>query len=196
MRDEETGSYWQQVSGKAISGPLKGATLELVSTDEIAFSLWKREAPRGMVLQISGEDSKHYEKDWEEKLKKHPTVLSFKDFDIAPRELIVGMSINGSDRAYSVQKVIDEKVVHDKVGGVNVIVVAGPDNKSIRGFRSENIEYFRKEGDPWLLMDSANNQSWDFRGCSGERCLQQVPLLKDFWFDWRQYHPQTTVYNK
>lgn len=72
MRDEQTGSYWQQVSGKAISGPLKGATLELVSTDEIAFSLWKREAAQGTVLQMSGEDSKHYEKDWEEKLKKLP----------------------------------------------------------------------------------------------------------------------------
>jgi hypothetical protein len=196
MRDEQTGSYWQQVSGKAISGPLKGAALELVSTDEIAFSLWKREAAQGTVLHMSGEDTKNYEKDWEEKLKKHPTVLSFKDSALSPRELVAGISINGSDRAFSVQKVIDEKVVHDKVGGVNVIVVVGPDNKSIRSFRSEDFEFFRKEGEPWLLMDSVNNQAWDFRGCSGERCLEQVPLLKDFWFDWRQYHPQTTVYNR
>ena len=28
MRDDETGTWWQQVSGKALSGPLKGQVLE------------------------------------------------------------------------------------------------------------------------------------------------------------------------
>jgi len=30
MRDEETGSWWQQVTGEAIFGPLKGRRLKLV----------------------------------------------------------------------------------------------------------------------------------------------------------------------
>ena len=28
MRDEETGSFWQQVSGRCIAGPMLGAQLE------------------------------------------------------------------------------------------------------------------------------------------------------------------------
>jgi hypothetical protein len=196
MRDEQTGSYWQQVSGKAISGPMIGATLELASTDELAFGLWKAESPGGTVLQISGKDSAHYEKDWEEKLKKYPTVLSFSESKIPGRELIVGLSLNGSDRAYPVQRVIEQKVIHDRLSGVNVIIVAGPDNKSVRAFRANDLEFFRKEGDVWSLVDSVNAKTWDFRGCSDQECLEPMPLLKDFWFDWRQYHPKTTVYKR
>ena len=28
MRDKETGTWWQQITGKAIYGPLKGASLD------------------------------------------------------------------------------------------------------------------------------------------------------------------------
>ena len=34
MRDRETGSWWQQVTGRAIAGELAGSTLELMPNDE------------------------------------------------------------------------------------------------------------------------------------------------------------------
>src|SRR5258708_13567694 len=51
MRDEETGTYWQQISGAAISGPLKGRQLTLVLSDELTLATWKSEEPEGTVLQ-------------------------------------------------------------------------------------------------------------------------------------------------
>ena len=51
MRDEETGSYWQQISGKAISGPYRGRELELVHSDELTFGLWRTENPNGTTLR-------------------------------------------------------------------------------------------------------------------------------------------------
>ena len=47
MRDEETGSWWQQVTGEAISGPLKGRRLEPVPQDELSFAVWKGEHGEG-----------------------------------------------------------------------------------------------------------------------------------------------------
>ena len=41
MRDEETGSWWQQVTGEAIYGPLKGQKLQPFFHDELTFALWK-----------------------------------------------------------------------------------------------------------------------------------------------------------
>jgi len=41
MRDEETGTYWQQISGAAISGPLQGRQLALVHSDELTLATWK-----------------------------------------------------------------------------------------------------------------------------------------------------------
>ena len=45
MTDEETGSWWQQISGVAVAGPLKGRRLTRVFHDEVAFRLWLREHP-------------------------------------------------------------------------------------------------------------------------------------------------------
>ena len=50
-------------------------------------------------------------------------------------------------------------------------------------------------------MDSATGSEWNFQGCaiSGKakgQCLEPVPMLKDYWFDWRNYNPKTTVYGK
>jgi hypothetical protein len=41
MRDEETGTYWQQISGAAVSGPLRGSQLPLIHSDELTLGLWK-----------------------------------------------------------------------------------------------------------------------------------------------------------
>ena len=50
---------------------------------------------------------------------------------------------------------------------------------------------------PWILLDTATASEWNFQGCaiSGPslgKCLDRVPALKDYWFDWRNYHPETT----
>lgn len=51
MQDRETGSWWQQVSGEAILGPLKGQHLDLLPYDQLTFSTWRAESPRGRVLR-------------------------------------------------------------------------------------------------------------------------------------------------
>jgi hypothetical protein len=53
---------------------------------------------------------------------------------------------------------------------------------------------------PWILLDTATASEWNFQGCaiSGPslgKCLDRVPALKDYWFDWRNYHHDTTIYN-
>ncbi len=66
MRDEETGSYWQQISGQAISGPLQGRQLTLVLSDELTFATWKAEEPHGTVLKNVAKYASEYEaKDWD-----------------------------------------------------------------------------------------------------------------------------------
>jgi hypothetical protein len=50
------------------------------------------------------------------------------------------------------------------------------------------------------LIDSREN-AWNFEGCTitgpaTQRSLKKINFLKDFWFDWKNYHPQTTVYGR
>jgi hypothetical protein len=204
MRDEETGSWWQQVTGKAIFGPLKGQSLELVSSDELSFGLWKQESPAGQVLAPVTAYEKKYEDNWEPEVQKLPTVIDFPGSGLQSRDVVVGIEVGGSSRAYPLTALSMPTPVQDRVGGIPILIAMGPDGKSVRAFVSRvdgsDVELFRKSGgDAWVLVDSASGSEWNFQGCASAgpakgKCLQRLPALKDYWFDWRNYHPSTSVY--
>jgi hypothetical protein len=206
MRDRETGSWWQQVTGRAIAGELVGSTLELMPNDELTFALWKSEAPHGLVLApVAGRD-KDYDKDWEKEVAKYPVPISFPGEGLKDRDVILGVAMNGQTRAFPLAKVRDASVIEDRVAGVPVALVVGPDGESVRVFRSQwngtDIDLYRDtqsdgKNPAWRLLDSQGN-TWDFAGCAisgpaAGQCLQKINFLKDYWFDWKNYNPQTTV---
>jgi len=236
MRDDQTGSYWQQITGAAVSGPLAGRRLELVSSDELTFGLWSAEEPGGTVLEnVTKYASGYAKKDWEVKMQKEPTVLSFADpaRNLEPRTLMLGIRAFGASRAYPDDEVLKEKLVLDHVGSEPLLLVVGPDGQSVRAFldRIPGLDagsgavggttgdaapaFYRTLDDSqshpadaaWLkqaaaapiMMDEATASAWNFQGCavSGKStgaCLEPVYVIKDYWFDWRNYNPTTTVY--
>ena len=102
MRDEETGSYWQQVTGSAIAGPLKGAQLSLVPQDELSFALWKKEQPNGTVLAPLPRYAAEYEKaTWEKEVAKLPTVIHATKGSLADRDTIIGVVSGASGTSVS-----------------------------------------------------------------------------------------------
>jgi hypothetical protein len=210
MRDDQTGTYWQQISGRAISGPLAGTQLEPVHSDELTFAIWHREAPNGTVLKPVGQYAGEYEpSDWDVHMARVKTVLAFPETGIPSRELMLGVDAFGAARAYPVKRILSEKLIEDRVGAEPVLVVVGPDDASIRVFRARLStsdaapDYYRKTSaaQSGLFLDSATGSEWAFNGCavSGKlagKCLEPVNALKDYWFDWRNYHPQTTVFRR
>ena len=206
MRDKETGTWWQQITGKAIFGPLKGAVLELAPSDELSFSLWKSESPGGQVLAPVPKYKKEYDSKWEAEVEKLPVVISFPGTELKSRDVVVGLELSGESKAYPVDTILKQSPVQDRLGGQPVLVLAGPDGKSVRAFVSrlndEEVEFFRKSGtSEFLLVDAINGSEWNFKGCavSGPslgKCLNALPAIKDYWFDWRNYHPDTLIYHR
>jgi len=204
MRDEETGTYWQQISGLAVSGPLAGQRLEIISADELTFKLWRTEQPQGSVLNDDEKFVRQYaKKDWDVEMKKMPTVLSYAGNGREARDLMLGIAAFGASRAFPYDVVLKEKLIQDHVGTEPVLLVVGPDGQSVRAFRrrlagaTEAPEfYLLTDTGAGLFMDSIGGAKWNFQGCteSGE-CLERVDVIKDYWFDWRHYHPDTTVFS-
>jgi hypothetical protein len=100
-----------------------------------------------------------------------------------------------------VKKVIAAKLVIDHVGADPLIVVVGSDNETVRAFRnlSPARDFYRLEGNNALFTDAQTGSQWNFQGCavSGAekgRCLEGVRMIKDYWFDWKNYHPNTTIF--
>lgn len=206
MRDEETGSWWQQISGEAIQGKLKGQKLENVPMDELSYGIWKRENPKGRVLRpdekIVAKDE--YETaDWETQVGKMPVRIATKlDEALEPRALIVGVEINGKAKAYPFSALEKQNPILDLVGGRDIVIFLGEDKKSVRAFEREldgrTLEFFVKP-DSKEIVDAQTASVWDFSGkaISGELAgkeLKKVTILKDYWFDWKTYHPETQLY--
>ena len=260
MRDKETGSWWQQITGKAIHGPLKGATLELVPSDELTFGEWKSEVTGGKVLAPVPKYVKEYDSNWEPEVAKLPVVINFPGTELKSRDVVVGLELDGASRAYPWETLLKQSPVMDHVHGTPVLVVVGPDKKSFRVFKAsidnQAAEFFLKgeeqspstaaassstapggsaapgsasrtsgsagvppavagasrprPADPaqasspansWSLLDTTTASEWNFQGCavsgpSQGKCLDRFPALKDYWFDWRNYHPDTTIYKR
>lgn len=206
MRDEETGSWWQQISGKAIQGPLKGKQLEWVDFDETSFALWKQEHPRGQVLLADGKYEKKYAKsDWELRMLSNPTVTALDPKDpLKPRTLVVGVRIDGVAKAYPMQRLLLENPIVDALASKPILVAAGPDGRSVRAFE-RTLEgttldlYLDPDSQPFRLVDTQTGSQWDFSGKAVQgslagKQLRRLQTLKDYWFDWKLYNPQTLVY--
>ena len=207
MRDETTGSWWQQVSGAAIQGALKGKQLKQVFVDEISFAVWKREHPNGRVLRPDEKYRAQYAPaDWENDIGKMRVVTPADPQDkLAPRELVIGLTVNGKSKAYPQADLVKQQLTLDELGGVPLFLVVGEDGQSVRAFErnvdGRALEFFVKaNATPWQMVDAETGSVWDFSGkaVSGPlagRQLAKVALLKDYWFDWKLYHPDTAVYS-
>ena len=292
MRDKETGTWWQQITGLAVYGPMKGAALEPVSSDELTFGEWKSEVTGGKVFAPVAKYKKEYDSNWEPEVAKLPVVISFPGTELKSRDVVVGLEMDGASRAYPWDTLVKQSPVMDRVHGTPLLVAVGPDGKSFRVFVSriddKDAEFFLKgESEaasgsekpedaaaqkanapatqatsnqatsnqatsnqaassqaasdaspqkdaqaasatgtmsgttspaggsagnqtaaavpstpkPWVLIDSATGSEWNFQGCavsgaSQGKCLQRVYALKDYWFDWRNYHADTTIYKR
>ena len=116
--------------------------------------------------------------------------------------------MTGSARAYPLSKLtVQSPVLLDEIAGKPIMLVLGPDGKSVRVFSREmdnnTLEFYGRVGadakGPWGLLESTTLSEWGFDGCaiSGSmqgRCLGRVNSLKDFWFDWQHYHPESDIY--
>src|SRR5438067_6006961 len=173
MKDEETGSWWQQVTGEAILGPLKGKHLKSVFVDELSFATWKHEEPQGRVL---APDEKIVAKreyappDWEEKMLRVPVATQLSDQTLDKRTVVAGVTIDGVAKAYPFSALQKQNPIADTLGTTPLILVLDEDGMSIRAFDrrvdGRAREFFLKPNSSPLRLVDDKGDEWDFSGAS------------------------------
>ena len=202
MRDEETGSFWQQVSGRCISGPLEGAQLERVHSDELYLAQLAAEAPGATVLVGQPEHADDYVADWEDEIAELPTVVDTSDTPLPPRTLVAGVEVGGQARAYLEDTLRAQPLLLDELGDTPIVLWLRGD-RSLRVFdrRLDGVALRLEPAGEGEVVDAASGSRFGFRGCATSgphagRCLAAVTVLWDYWFDWHQYHPDTSVHGR
>ena len=153
MRDEETGSWWQQVTGECVLGPLKGRRLKLADFDELTFDEWKREGGGGRVLRPDPriQAAGRYEPaDWEQQMQRVrvATTLADPNAVLPARTLVVGVEAGGASKAYPFEALRGQNPIIDTLGGTPLLVLLAEDGKSVRVFDrrldGRALEFFRR----------------------------------------------------
>jgi hypothetical protein len=205
LRDEETSSIWQQSTGEAIFGPLKGRQLDMVPSDELTFALWRKEQPQGQVLMPDVRYEAEYDpKDWEQQVARTRTVVDTTKSGIGPHQLMIGVTVGGQSKAYPIETILAAKIIQDRIEGLPVVVVVGPDGASIRAFENMRLAdgavltFAEGQGEA-AMRDAQTGSAWNFQGCAVEgpmagQCLKEIDAHKDYWFDWMNHHPGSAVF--
>jgi len=198
LRDEQTESVWQQSTGEAIFGPLRGKRMELMYSDELSYGLWRAENPGGSILKPVERFTWLYRNQgWEKFVEQFPAVMDTSETGVGARELVFGVATACASKAFLAGVVVSAGLIQDRVGEDPVLLLVGPDNLSVRAFRVPVNTTFLRNGK--TITDAETSSVWNFSGCAtqgsrtGER-LEALGVVRQYWFDWRLYHPATEVY--
>lgn len=221
MWDEQTQSWWQQITGEAIVGALTGTRLSLVSSQVVSFEAFKAAFPEGKVLSRETGHDRSYGRNPYTSYDSNPRPFLFEG-EIDPRlpatEHVLSGIVGGEAIAYPFSLLAREGVINDVVGGVAVVAfwqdgaVSALDRSDIDSSRQVGMAalYERtldgrtltfeqsKEG---ALRDVETGSTWNVFGRATDGSLKGAQLERafanpHFWFAWAAFRPETRIYGQ
>lgn len=214
MYDRATASLWDQFRGTPVVGPRvgTGVRLEVLPLALTTWREWRDLHPETAVLDI---DTGVYRPS----VYRHeadPESIYFEYraggspiFPVAVRsdrlpetEPVIGVEAGGQARAYALSRLVDEPVVNDEVGDVDVVVIATEGAAGALIYEREGITFSDAavsggvltvadgDGRRWRAEDEALVLEGD-----EDRRLKRLESRIAYWFAWFQFNPATELYD-
>lgn len=201
FEDSETQSWWRQVNGEAIVGPLKGKMLAEIPSKQMSLSAWINSHPDTWIMQEDSvfkemyDDMKNYDEGKSKGDLTRPDSLSWKD-----KSWVVGVQQGMNAKAYDWKDLLRLKIINDEVAGEPVVVMIETDSVSFHTYSrvidQDTLSFSFHEG---MLIDDKTNSVWNWNGVSVEGSLagsqlKSIQSYQEFWHSWKTFRPQTTQY--
>jgi len=203
FEDATTKSWWRQVSGVAIAGPLKGTALKEIPSEQMRLGSWIRKYPNTTILQPDPLFAKEYkglegfdEGTIESGLEKRDSgSWQFKSW-------VVGLQKDDYAKAYDWNELEKQRVINDTFQNMAVVLVLEKDNSSFHVWNrqvGDKLLQFNWDASAQTLKDTTTNSIWNMDGecvegtLKGSR-LSAIQAYQEFWHSWESFHPQTIKY--
>ncbi|MES1249980.1 MAG: DUF3179 domain-containing (seleno)protein, partial [Chitinophaga rupis] len=187
FEDAGTGSWWQQATGIAITGPLKGSRLPEIPSAQMSLGDWEALHPGSLTLQPDPHFKAKYDslKGYDEgvikgSLEKRDTgSWKFKSW-------VVGVDLNGQSRAYDWNRLVRNRVIQDTVGRTSLLLTIHPDNKTFYALTYPDSLHFQYDAVAHQLKDVNTHSIWREDGecmegpLKGQK-LAAVQAYQEFW---------------
>jgi hypothetical protein len=208
MFDHQTGSYWNQVSGEAIVGPLTGQRLSILPSQMTTWGAWKALYPETLVLAEETGYERNYRRDpfvdYGQDLNAggrffFPVSENGRDPRLDPGEIVLGLEADGEHWAYPLT-LLGDAVVQDTLGQTAVVIFSqadGPGGAAYSPHLDGRELSFVLEGG--LIQDRETGSIWNLAGqaIEGELAgaqLRALPSRSTFWFSLVANFPEIEVY--
>jgi peroxiredoxin len=125
MYDRTSNSYWEQVTGLAIIGPMTGTRLQMIPADVLTWGEWKLAHPDTEVLS---KDTGHFRRYGVDPYGEYYTSsriifpVENEDSRLHPKEVVYGIEVNGKFKAYPDSALEKGATIADSVGDATVTV--------------------------------------------------------------------------
>lgn len=146
MYDKQTESLWLQVKRRAVTGPMTGTKLSILPSTITTWSKWKKKHPDTTVLSFDTGHNRNYNRDPYENYYKERRGMFRSFFKAGPgeeeKEIVAGIEIGDSAKAYPVSAIRKGKKMTDTVGGNSITLTydESTDQISVRAASGEEIE--------------------------------------------------------
>jgi hypothetical protein len=210
QKDLETGSSWQQATGEAIDGPLKGTRLTLYPSVRTTWAAWRKRYPHTLVLkplpgyaELMPDRSRRIKAMTRVGPEGTPNGVANVDPRLPARETVAGLEVGRDTVAYPFSALRVARVVNDRVGGQPIVIVHQPSSDTTTAFdaraKGRALTFQAATDDADSLVDAETRSTWNAYGLCLEgplkgTQLKQVILVPQFWFAWSQFRPGTRVF--
>ena len=210
QKDLETGTSWQQATGEAIDGPLKGTRLKLYPAVRTTWAEWRKRYPHTMVLKpLPGYAERMPSRSRRIKDVTRvgpdgaPNGALTLDQRLPARETVAGLEVGRETVAYPFSELRIARVVNDRVGGLPIVIVHQPSSDTTTAFdaraKGKVLTFQAANDDASSVIDLETRSTWNAYGLCLEgplkgTQLKQVILVPQFWFAWSQFHQGTRVF--
>lgn len=207
MYDHQTRTLWSQFLHEGVEGELEGVNLEVLPAVQTKWAAWRELYPDTKALNKDGgylgdPYAGYYGDD-----RAGVIGEANRDDRLRTKDLVVGVNIGGSPKAYSVDALADVDLLNDALGGRDVLLFYERESGAAllydRGVGGEALT-FRVEGEPagiqTVLIDDQTRSRWSAfsgRAIDGELegvALRRIPSHLSFWFAWTDWNPRTALY--
>lgn len=199
FEDVDTRSWWQQATGIAVAGPLKGQRLTEVPSAQMTLSDWQKLYPNSLTLQPDPNFKRQYDslKGYDEgtiKSKLEKRDLGSWQF----KSWVVGIESGGKSKAYDWNSLVRNRVIPDTIGQTHLLLTIEPNNKTFHALSYDDSLSFQYDSSMQTLRDVNTRSIWLPDGSCTDgplkgAHLQPMQAYQEFWHSWQTFHPGTVM---
>ena len=218
MYDRLTNSLWNHLTGEPVIGPLwdSGIKLDFFPVLLTTWEEWLELHPDTTVLdQETGlYPAEFYAPEEDPQAIYHayfnaPETMfpvPYRDDRLETKDVVLGVQLNDSYKAYSSAALRERRIVNDVLGGAEIVVLGSAASQGARAYYRGGRSFMLASnnggghpGIPSVIVD-ADGGTWrvteEFLVNTADQSekLARIPTHMAFWFGWYQFHPDTELY--